>query len=130
MYVTVTSNSCSNKSILMYLVSICLGLLVSNKPTQKIVRNCKGLSWKLSKLTKQNTSDQWAFMVWLSWKLTRMLTIHESSLSTVEIGFWLLSILYRREKNKGRRGRRERERERESSNGRNGLHRHSDRGER
>ena len=86
----------------------------TNSPKKKFVRNWQGLSWKLSKLTKQNTSDRWAFVVWLSWKLTRMLTIHESSLSMVEIGFWLLSILYQREKKrrrKGRRGRRERESE-------------------
>ena len=114
MYLIVTSNSYTNKSILMYLVSVCLGFLVSNKLTKKIVRNQQGLSWKLSKLTKQNTSDQWAFVVWLSWKLTRKLTIHEFSLSTVEIEFWLLNILYRRGKKKrikGRRGRSDRERE-------------------
>jgi hypothetical protein len=62
--------------------------------------------------------------------------INESSLSTMEIGFdsdfkaFYIREEKRREK-KGRRGGREtRERERESSNGRNGLCRHSDSGER
>jgi hypothetical protein len=44
MYLTITSNSYSNKSILMYLVHVCLGFLVSNKLTKKIVRNWPGLS--------------------------------------------------------------------------------------
>jgi UDP-N-acetylmuramyl pentapeptide phosphotransferase/UDP-N-acetylglucosamine-1-phosphate transferase len=44
MYLTVTSNSYSNKSILMYLVGACLGFLVSNKLTKKIVRNRQGLN--------------------------------------------------------------------------------------
>jgi hypothetical protein len=44
MYLTVNSNSYSNKSILMYHVGVCLGFLVSNKPTKKIVRNQQGLS--------------------------------------------------------------------------------------
>ena len=44
MYLTVTSNFYSNKSILIYLVGICLGFLVSNKLTKKIVRNWQELS--------------------------------------------------------------------------------------
>jgi hypothetical protein len=44
MYLTVSSNSYSNKSILMYLVGVCLGFLVSNKLTKKIVGNRQGLS--------------------------------------------------------------------------------------
>ena len=44
MYLIVTSNSYNNKSILMYLVSVCLGFLVSNKLTKKIVKNRQGLS--------------------------------------------------------------------------------------
>jgi hypothetical protein len=56
MYLTVTSNFYNNKSILMYLMSICLGFFVSNKLTKKIVRNWQGR--KLLKLTKQNTSDR------------------------------------------------------------------------
>jgi UDP-N-acetylmuramyl pentapeptide phosphotransferase/UDP-N-acetylglucosamine-1-phosphate transferase len=44
MYLIVTSNSYSNKSILMYLVGACLGFLVSNKLNKKIVRNRQGLS--------------------------------------------------------------------------------------
>jgi hypothetical protein len=44
MYFTVTSNSYSNKFILMYHVGVCLGFLVSNKLTKKIVRNQQGLS--------------------------------------------------------------------------------------
>jgi hypothetical protein len=39
MYLIVTSNSYSNKFILMYLVDVCLVLLVSNKLIKKIVRN-------------------------------------------------------------------------------------------
>ena len=39
MYLTVTFNSYSNKSILIYFVGVCLGFLVSNKFTKKIVRN-------------------------------------------------------------------------------------------
>jgi hypothetical protein len=49
MYFTVTSNSYSNKSILMYLVSVCLGFLVSNKLTKKIVRNRQGIELKIIK---------------------------------------------------------------------------------
>jgi hypothetical protein len=49
MYLTVTSNSYSNKSILMYLVSVCLGFLVSNKLTKKIVRNRQGIELKIVK---------------------------------------------------------------------------------
>jgi uncharacterized protein YneF (UPF0154 family) len=44
MYLIVTSNSYSNKSILMCLVGVCLGFLVSNKLIKKIVRNQQGLS--------------------------------------------------------------------------------------
>jgi hypothetical protein len=44
MYLIVTSNSYSNKSILMNLVGVCLGFLVSNKLIKKIVRNRQGLS--------------------------------------------------------------------------------------
>jgi hypothetical protein len=44
MYLTVTSNSYSNKSILMYLVSVRLGFFVSNKFTKNIVRNQQGLN--------------------------------------------------------------------------------------
>jgi UDP-N-acetylmuramyl pentapeptide phosphotransferase/UDP-N-acetylglucosamine-1-phosphate transferase len=44
MYLIVTSNSYSNKSILMYFVGVCLGFLVLNKLTKKIVRNRQGLS--------------------------------------------------------------------------------------
>jgi hypothetical protein len=39
MYLTVTYNSYSNKSILIYHVGVCLGFLVSNKLTKKIVIN-------------------------------------------------------------------------------------------
>jgi hypothetical protein len=49
MYLTVTSNSYNNKSILMYLVSVCLGFLVSNKLTKKIVRNRQGIELKIVK---------------------------------------------------------------------------------
>jgi hypothetical protein len=49
MYLTVTSNSYSNKSILMYLVSICLGFLVSNKLTKKIVRHRQRIELKIVK---------------------------------------------------------------------------------
>ena len=35
MYLTVTSNSYSNKAILIYLMGVCLGFLVSNKLTKK-----------------------------------------------------------------------------------------------
>ena len=119
----------------MYLVGAYLGFLISNKLTKKIVRNWQELNWKLSKFTKQNTFDRWAFVVWLNWKLTQMLTIYESSLLTMEIGLWLLNILYWRGKKKKRREeeegeKQERYRERESSNERNGLCWHSNRGER
>jgi hypothetical protein len=49
MYLTVTSNSYSNKFILMYLVSVCLEFLVSNKLTKKIVRNRQGIELKIIK---------------------------------------------------------------------------------
>jgi hypothetical protein len=49
MYLTVTSNSYSNKSTLMYIVSVCLGFLVSNKLTKKIVRNRQGIELKIVK---------------------------------------------------------------------------------
>jgi hypothetical protein len=39
MYLPITFNSYSNKSILMYFVGVCLGFLVSNKLTKKIVIN-------------------------------------------------------------------------------------------
>jgi hypothetical protein len=48
MYLIVTSNSYSNKSILMYLVGVCLGFLVSNKLIKKIVRNV-GIELKIVK---------------------------------------------------------------------------------
>jgi hypothetical protein len=49
MYLTVTFNSYNNKSILIYLVSVCLGFLVSNKFTKKIVRNRQGIELKIVK---------------------------------------------------------------------------------
>jgi penicillin-binding protein-related factor A (putative recombinase) len=49
MYLTVTSNSYSNKSILMYHVGVYLGFLVSNKLIKKIVRNRAGIELKIVK---------------------------------------------------------------------------------
>jgi hypothetical protein len=60
MYFTVTSNSYSNKSILMYLVGVYLGFLpLGFKQThQKKCQKSAGIERKLSKLTKQNTFDR------------------------------------------------------------------------
>jgi hypothetical protein len=49
MYLTVTSNSYSNKSILMYHVGVCLGFLVSNKPTKKDCQKSAGIELKIVK---------------------------------------------------------------------------------
>jgi hypothetical protein len=55
MYLTITSNSYSNKSILMYLVGVCLGFLVSNKLTKKNCQKSAGIELKIVKThqTKQ-----------------------------------------------------------------------------